>query len=91
MSVDIKPLGARVLVQRLALVDRTTESGIIVPTKGIASTYKSCIIALGDDITKDIHVGDIIISTQFVGDVVNYEQDEFYIIAEEDLLAVVPS
>lgn len=89
MNIGIHPLGARVLVQRLKIDETTTESGLIVPDQGVAPTYKNEVVAKGPDIKKSIDIGDIVITTPIVGDEVKHNQEIFYLVKEEDLLAVI--
>ena len=52
-------------------------------------TYKNKILAKGSEVTKPVNVGDVVLTTQFVGDQVKYEQESFYILDEDDLLATI--
>ena len=88
-EVPIKPLGPRVLCERLEVVERRSKEGLYVPTTGMEPTYKNLIIAIGDDVTKPVIVGDTVLTTQYVGDEVVYGSDNFYLIEEDHLLAII--
>ena len=87
--MTIRPLGARVLVKRLVTEERTTESGLVIPNRSQAPTYYNEVLAVGDEITKDISVGDKVLVTQFVGDEIRINQESHFIVAEADILAVI--
>ena len=87
--VNIVPLGKRLLLKRLEVGEQQTASGLYVAEQGPPPTYKNKILAKGDDVTKPVNIGDVVLTTQFVGDQVKYEQESFYIIDEDDLLTVI--
>ena len=88
MDIGIRPLGARVLLQRLAVAEQKTETGILLPERSAEPTYKNEVVAVGEDV-KPVKVGDIVVTTQFVGDEVKHNYESFFLVAEEDLLAVI--
>lgn len=87
--MEIIPLGARVLVKRLAVEERQTESGLLIPERSLPPTYYNKVLRVGTEITKDVHEGDTVLTTQFSGDEVRDNSISYFLVAEEDLLAVV--
>ena len=85
----IQPLGPRVLVERLTVEERQTDSGLVIPERGAPPSYKSQIIAVGDGLTKEVKVGDVVLTTQHVGDEVRLNQVAHWLVHEDDLLAVI--
>ena len=87
--MKIYPLGARILVGRLTVTERTTESGIIMPERSAPPTYKNRVMEVGPDITKGISRGDVVLTTQFVGDEVRDQHKSYFLVHEDDVLAVI--
>ena len=86
---SITPLGTRILVKRLRVEDQQRESGIVVPGRTVTPTYKNEIVALGSEVSRPVRVGDVVLTTQFVGDQVLDLQETLYLMEEGDLLAVI--
>lgn len=89
--VKITPLGARVLLEPIDIMEQSTESGIIIPgainEKG---AYKAEVIAKGDQCERPFGVGDIVLISQFAGDQTKGEGAEKLILLDEvDVLAIV--
>ena len=86
---SVQPLGARVLVQRLIVGEQKLESGLVLPERSDRATYKSEVVAVGNELSKPVSVGDIVLTTVHVGDLVQEGQEFYHIVHEEDLLAVI--
>jgi co-chaperonin GroES (HSP10) len=52
-------------------------------------THKAEVVAVGDEVTKGVKEGDIVLHTVFAGNKVEHDQEEFVILEEEDILAVI--
>lgn len=89
MSVQIKPLGPRVLIRRLEIGEQETEAGLIIPRRAGSPTYKCEVVALGDAVTRPVAVGQQVLVTQFAGDEVKVDQESYFLVDEGDLLAVL--
>ena len=87
--MNIIPLGSRVLLERLPVEEHVTDSGVILPAQGGAPTYKNKVVALGSDVSKPITVGDTVITTPLMGEEIRTGNDTFYLLHEDDLLAVL--
>ena len=85
----IEPLGARVLIKRLPITERKTDAGLIIPENEVQTTYKSEVVSKGGDVGNDIGVGDTVIVTHMVGDMVSVNQEKFYLVNDKDILAVL--
>ncbi|MFQ5465740.1 MAG: co-chaperone GroES [Thermodesulfobacteriota bacterium] len=94
--MNIKPLGDRVLVKRMA-EEEQTKGGIIIPDSAKETPAEGKIIAVGpgrkDDSGKvqplDVKVGDTVIFSKYAGTEVKLEGEEHLIMREEDILGVV--
>ena len=75
----LKPLGDRVLVKRLES-EETTKSGIILTGK---SQEKSQVAEM---VVKE---GDKVILNQYAGTEIKYEEEEYLIVKQNEILAIV--
>lgn len=91
----IRPLGDRVVIE---LVDReeTTASGIVLPDSAKEKPQEGKVVAVGSGAIVDgkkveleVKVDDRIIFSKFAGTEVKYEGNEYLILRESDILAVV--
>lgn len=95
-KVAIRPLGERVLVQRVDAEDKTA-GGILLPESAKEKPKEGKIIALGDGKLLDsgeradfsFKVGNRVLFTAYGGTEVKYEGDEYLIMEERDILAVI--
>ncbi|MDO5494428.1 MAG: co-chaperone GroES [bacterium] len=96
MSVSIKPLEDRIVVQSLA-AETTTASGLYIPDTAKEKPQEGTVIAVGpgrvDDngqrIPVDVAVGDVVIYSKYGGTEVKYSGNEYLILSARDVLAVV--
>ena len=95
-KVAIRPLADRVLVQRIEAEEKTA-GGILLPESAKEKPKEGIVIAIGDGKTLDdgkkstfsVSVGDRVLFTSYAGTDVKYDGDEYLIMREEDLLAIV--
>lgn len=95
-KVAIRPLADRVLIQRVEAEEKTA-GGILLPESAKEKPKEGIVIALGDGKTLDdgtkttfnVSVGDRVLFTSYAGTDVKYDGDEFLIMREDDLLAIV--
>ena len=97
MSVNIKPLEDRILVQTLD-AEQTTASGLVIPDTAKEKPQEGEVIAVGpgrfnedgdERIPLDIKVGDKVIYSKYGGTEVKYSGEEFLILSARDVLAIV--
>jgi chaperonin GroES len=93
----IQPLGGNILVEPVS-EEATTAAGIVLPdTVDKEKPQKGKIVALGTGkVTGDgkkvpfnVKVGDIIIFKKYSPDELEIEDNEYLIMTEEDILAVI--
>jgi len=96
-KTKVVPLGANILVEPVA-EEATTASGIVLPdTVDKEKPQKGKIVALGtgkvtDDGKKvpfNVKVGDIVIFKKYSPDELSMDDNEYLIMGEEDILAVI--
>ncbi|MCI0533408.1 co-chaperone GroES [bacterium] len=96
----ITPLGDRVLVKTLsdAETEKRTETGIIIPdTVDKERPQEGKVIAVGEGRETDegriikpkVKVGDRVIFSKYGPDEIKVDDEEYYILSESQILAVV--
>ena len=97
MSVSIKPLEDRILVQTLE-AEQTTASGLVIPDTAKEKPQEGKVLAVGPGrfdedgekrIPLDIKVGDIVIYSKYGGTEVKYDGQEYLHLSARDVLAIV--
>lgn len=83
----IKPLKDKILIEFIQGKD-ITNSGIIIAHKEEEKPQIAKVIEVGEKAAQLIK-GDTIIVSRYVGDKVNYENKEYIIIKERDVLAKI--
>jgi chaperonin GroES len=91
MSVNIKPLADRVLVEPAA-AEETTASGIIIPDTAQEKPQRGTIIAVGNgkkDEPMTVQVGDNVLYGKYSGTELSLAEGEYMIMRESDILAIL--
>ena len=94
--MKVKPLQDRVLVKRLEKEERTA-GGIIIPDTAKEKPHQGKVVAVGngkklDDGTVrklEVKVGSIILFEKYAGSTIKIEGEEYMIMREDDILAVI--
>ena len=91
----IKPLADRVLI-KMEEGEETTKSGIILSTSAKEKPQIAKVIAVGpggnidgNNVEMYISVGDRVIVSKYSGTEVKYEGEEYLIVKQSDILAIV--
>ena len=83
----IKPLGSRVLI-KMKEGEETTKSGIILAGAAQEKPQIAEVIDLKAE-TMNVKKGDNIIVSEYAGTKVKYEGEEYIIVKQNDILAIV--
>ncbi len=87
----IKPLADRVLI-KMVEAEETTKSGIILSSGSKEKPQIAEVVAVGpgtEDTKMYIKEGDKVIINKYSGTEVKYEETEYTIVKQEDVLAIV--
>ena len=91
----IKPLGDRVVIE-VVEQEETTASGIVLPESAKEKPQEGKVIAVGSGkiidgkkVDLEVKENDRIIFSKFAGTEVKYEDKEYLILRENDILAVI--
>jgi chaperonin GroES len=92
----LRPLGDRVVVQPSER-EETTKSGIVIPDTAKEKPQRGTVVAVGegrrgddgDRIPVDVAVGDEVLFSKFSGTEFKLDDEEYLILPEKDILAIV--
>ena len=86
--MKIKPLGKRIVVTPWKEEEKT-EGGIYLPeTASKEKPQQGEVIAVGPDF-KEIKKGDRVIFAKYGGTEIKIEEDEYLVLGEDDVLAII--
>ena len=96
MSISLKPLGSRVVVEPVEQ-EEVTAGGIVLPETAKEKPQKGKVLSTGpgerdDDgerIPMDVSVGDTVLYAKYAGTEIKVEGQKLLILKESDLLAIV--
>lgn len=91
MSVNVKPLADRVLVEPLA-AEQKTAGGIIIPDTAKEKPQKGTVVAVGEgkkDEPMTVKVGDTVLYGKYAGTEISVEGKDYLIMRESDIFAII--
>lgn len=91
MSVNIKPLADRVLVEPAAAEEKTA-GGIIIPDTAKEKPQRGTIVAVGNgkkDEPLTVKAGDAVLYGKYAGTEITVEGKDYLIMRESDIFAIV--
>ena len=93
--MKLSPLGDRVVLKQLE-AEETTKSGIVLPGQSKEKPQQAEVIAVGPggvvdgkEVTMQVKVGQKVIYSKYAGTEVKLDDEEFIIVKQNDVLAVV--
>ncbi|QUH18960.1 co-chaperone GroES [Alkaliphilus sp. B6464] len=93
--MNIKPLGDRVVIKRVE-AEETTKSGIVLPGSAKEQPQLAEVMAVGPggvvegkEIVMEVKAGDKVIFSKYAGTEVKFDGEEYTILRQNDILAVV--
>ena len=96
MATSLKPLGDRVIV-KARQKEEMTRSGIVLPDTASEKPQEGSVLAVGPGrvldngkrIEMDVKAGDKVLFAKYAGTEVKLDGEDYLVIREADLLAVV--
>jgi chaperonin GroES len=91
MSINIKPLADRVIVEPAAAEEKTA-GGIIIPDTAKEKPQRGIVKAVGNgkpDEPMTVKVGDTVLYGKYAGTEISVEGSDFLIMREADIFAIV--
>lgn len=94
--MNIRPLADRVVLKRLE-AEETTKSGIVLAGSAKEKPQEAEVVAVGPggvssdgkEIKMEVKVGDKVLISKYSGTEVKVNSEEYIIVKQEDILAVV--
>ena len=93
--MKLVPLGDRVVLKQVE-AEETTKSGLILTTSAQEKPQEAEVIAVGPggmvdgkEVTTQVKPGDKVIYSKYAGNEVKLEGEEYIIVRQNDILAVV--
>ena len=90
-KINIKHLADRVIVQQ-AKAETKTASGIIIPDTAQEKPQKGNVVAVGKGTKENpitVKVGDSVLYGKYAGTELKYEEEDYLIMKESDILAII--
>ncbi|MDU7286114.1 MULTISPECIES: co-chaperone GroES [Corynebacterium] len=95
-KVNIKPLEDKLLVQ-IVEAETTTASGLVIPDTAKEKPQEATVVAVGPGRTDengkrvpmDVAEGDVVIFSKYGGTEIKYAGEEYLILSQRDVLAIV--
>ena len=95
LDMKLVPLGDRVVLKQL-VAEETTKSGIVLPGQAQEKPQQAEVIAVGSggvvdgkEVKMEVAVGDQVIYSKYAGTEVKLDGEEYIIVKQNDILAVV--
>jgi len=93
--MKIRPLADRVVIKKVEAEEKTT-SGIILPGSAKEQPQMAQVIEVGpggfvdgNEIKMEVEVGDKVIYSKYAGNEVKIDSEEYIILRQSDILAVI--
>lgn len=93
--MTIKPLGDRVVI-KMVETEETTKSGIVLPGTAKEKPQVAEVVAVGPggvidgkEVKMELKVGDRVITSKYAGTEVKFDGEEYTILKQSDVLAVI--
>ena len=93
--MNLKPLGDRVVLKQL-VAEETTKSGIVLPGQSKEKPQQAEVVAVGPggmvdgkEVTMQVKAGQKVIYSKYAGTEVKLDGEEYIIVRQNDILAVV--
>jgi chaperonin GroES len=95
--MNIKPLGERVVVKVLESEEKT-KSGIVLPDTAKEKPQMGKVLAVGpgkvldngQKVPVDVKAGDKVLFAKYAGTEVKLDGEEYMVLKENDILAIIP-
>lgn len=84
--MKLQPINGRILVKSIEAEEKTS-GGIYLPDTAKEKLHQGKVIAVAEDATEEVAVGDRIIYKEFSGTEVKFDEEEYILLIEDDLLA----
>lgn len=96
MSISMKPLGSRLVVEPIEQ-EEISAGGIVLPETAKEKPQKGTVLAIGpgdrndkgERVAMDVEVGNTVLFAKYSGTEIKYEGKKLLILRESDILAIL--
>ena len=96
MAAKVRPLGDKILLKRVE-AETKTKSGIVLPETAKEKPKRGTVIAIGDGKLLDsgerakvqVKNGDEVIFASYAGTEIKIDNEEYLVLSEDEVLAVI--
>ena len=91
MSVNIKPLGTRVVI-KVQEAETKTKSGIYIPDSAKEKPQRGQVVAVAagtKDEPMELKVGDVVLYGKYAGTSIDIDGEDYMIMNQSDVLAII--
>ncbi|MGL5512737.1 MAG: co-chaperone GroES [Sporomusa sp.] len=93
--MNIKPLADKVVIKDMP-AEEVTQSGIVIPGTAKEKPQTAEVVAVGPGavvegklIPMTVKVGDEVLFRKFAGSEIKYQDEEYIVLSESDILAII--
>ena len=93
--MKLVPLGVRIVLKQVA-AEETTKSGIVLPGQNKEKPQQGEVVAVGPggmvdgkEVKMEVKVGDQVIYSKYAGNEVKLDEEEYIIVKQNDILAIL--
>ena len=93
--MKLVPLGDRVVLKQLE-AEETTKSGIVLPGQAQEKPQQAEVVAVGPggvvegkEVTMQVKPGDKVLYSKYAGTEVKLEDEEYIVVKQSDILAII--
>lgn len=93
--MNLRPLGDRVVIKKIE-AEETTKSGIVLPGNAKEKPQEAEVVAVGPggivdgkEVRMEVKAGDRVIFSKYSGNDVKIDGEEYTILKQEDILAIL--
>ena len=92
----LKPLSDRVVL-KLTQIEETTKSGIVLPSSSKEKSSIAEVVAVGpggkdengNEVVMNLKIGDRVVCSKYAGTEIKYENEDYIIVKQSDVLSIV--
>jgi chaperonin GroES len=96
MAAKVRPLGDKILLKRVE-AESKTKSGIVLPETAKEKPKRGTVVAVGDGKLLDsgerakfqVKKGDEVIFASYAGSEIKIDNEEYLVLSEDEVLAVI--
>ena len=89
--MKLRPLGDKVVLKKV-IAEETTKSGIVLPGQNKEKPQQAEVVAVGPgnkEVKMVLEVGNQVIYSRYAGTEVKIDEEEFIVVKQSDILAVI--